>query len=154
MIDIIYKAVRLSHLEKLQIIQNVNKLNVPIHFDIFRSNFDRENHSSLHPFCQETRFSRNSTWSFEWGTGAWVKMRRFNAFSRNVNIINWKFFPTNVKIYKSEKIQQAFLRDNLKKLKDIWNDIFLRLILEDKGVKKTLFTNFLVITCGFRYFRK
>ena len=30
------------------------------------------------------RFSKHSTWSFEWGTGVWVKMHRFNSFS-NVN---------------------------------------------------------------------
>ena len=34
------------------------------------------------------RFSKNCTWSFEWGTGSWVKMRRFCSFST----INWKFF--------------------------------------------------------------
>ena len=45
------------------------------------------------------------------GTGAWVKMHRFNAFSRNVSIINWKIFPTHVGIYKSEKIKQAFFGD-------------------------------------------
>ena len=33
-------------------------------------------------------------WSFELGTGAWVKMRRFNAFS-NMNTINWKIFPAH-----------------------------------------------------------
>ena len=36
------------------------------------------------------------------GTGAWVKIHRVNAFSRNVNIINWKFLPTHGGIYKTE----------------------------------------------------
>ena len=35
----------------------------------------------------------------------------FNAFSRNVNTINWKFFPLHFEIYKSEKLEQAFWRD-------------------------------------------
>ena len=39
------------------------------------------------------------------------KNDRFNAFSGNVNTVNWKIFPTYVGIYKSEKIQQAFWRD-------------------------------------------
>ena len=85
---------------------------VPSHLHIFWLNFDKENHSFLHPFrLGGNRFSKNSTWSFEWGTGAWVKMHRFNAFSRNVNNINWKIFPINGETYKSVKIQQAFWRD-------------------------------------------
>ena len=32
--------------------------------------------------------------SFDWGTGIWVKIHRFNAFSRNVNTIKLKkIFP-------------------------------------------------------------
>ena len=38
-------------------------------------------------------------------------MHIFNAFSRNVNNINRKDFPTHDKIYKPEKIQQAFWRE-------------------------------------------
>ena len=63
--------------------------NVPSHLHIFWLNFDKANHSFLHPFLLgENRFSKYSAWSFEWGIGAWVKMHRFNAFSRNVNHIN------------------------------------------------------------------
>ena len=40
-----------------------------------------------------------------------VEMPRFNAFSRNVNAMNLKFFPTHGGIYKLEKIQQAFWRE-------------------------------------------
>ena len=37
--------------------------------------------ASYHPFCLGgNRFSKNSTRSFEWGTGAWVKKHRFNDF--------------------------------------------------------------------------
>ena len=41
------------------------------------------------------RFSKSPVWRFEWGTGELVKMHRFNAFSRNVNTINLKMFPTH-----------------------------------------------------------
>ena len=37
-------------------------------------NFDRANHSFLHPFLlRGNRFSKYSGWNFVWGTGAWVK---------------------------------------------------------------------------------
>ena len=114
MIDIIYKTVTPSHLEKLQIIQNVNKFNVSSHRHFFWLKFDRANHIiawSPPVASWGNRFSKNSTWSFEWGTGIFVKMHRFNAFSWNMNTINWNIFPTHVEIYKSEEIQQAFFRD-------------------------------------------
>ena len=38
-------------------------------------------------------------------------MSRFNAFSRNVNTITFEFFPTHGVIYKLEKIQEAFWRE-------------------------------------------
>ena len=38
-------------------------------------------------------------------------MHRFNAFSRNVNSMNLKMFPAHGRIYKLEKIQQAFWRE-------------------------------------------
>ena len=86
--------------------------NVRSHLHVFWLNFDEANHSFLHPFrLGRNRFSQNSTCSFEWRPEAWVKMHRFNAFSRNVNTINWKNFPTNDEIYKSEKIQQPFWRE-------------------------------------------
>ena len=40
--------------------------------------------------------------SFEWG-GAWVKMLRINAFSKNVNSINLKILPTHGGIQKFER---------------------------------------------------
>ena len=68
--------------------------------------------SFLHPFhFGGKRFSTNSTWTFEWGTGVWRKVHRFNAFSRNAKEINQKNFPTHGGIYKLEKIQQAFWRE-------------------------------------------
>ena len=97
----------------------------------------KQNDSFVHPFCLgRNKFSKTSTWSFEWGTGARVKMHRFNAFSRNVDTINWNFFPTYVRIYKSEKIQQAFWRLNPKKFKEVWKNVSLTLILKDKGGKQ------------------
>ena len=78
------------------------KPNVPSHFHIFWVNFDKENHSFLYPFLllEETDFQKNSAWNPEWETEAWVKMLRFDAFSRNVNTINSKSFPTYGGIYK------------------------------------------------------
>ena len=63
LIDIIHKLVKPSHLENLQIIQNINKLMFQIIF----------------------------TFSYR----ILIKQHSFNAFSRNVNIINWKSFPTH-----------------------------------------------------------
>ena len=37
------------------------------------------------------------------GALGWVKTHRFNAFSRNLNTISWKIYPSHVGIYKSEK---------------------------------------------------
>ena len=38
-------------------------------------------------------------------------MPRFNAFSRDVSTTNLMIFPTHGGIYKLEKIQQAFWRE-------------------------------------------
>ena len=89
---------------------NLPSLNVPSHFHILWLNFDKANHSFLHPFLLDpwgNRFSKKCTWGFAWWTGAWVKMHRFKGFSK-VSTINWKIFLTNGRIWKSEKIQQAF----------------------------------------------
>ena len=71
----IYKAVKPSHLEKLQIIQNVNKLmfqGIFIFPDwiLIEQIIASSNPSTL----GVNRFSKNFTWSFRWGTGTWVKM--------------------------------------------------------------------------------
>ena len=64
LIDIIHKTIKPSHLEKLQTIQNINKL-ISIKQTIFPPQ------SFLHPFhLKVNRFSKNSTWGFEWKTGA------------------------------------------------------------------------------------
>ena len=111
--------------------------NVPSHLHIFWSNFDIVEQIiafSTPSVLGETDFS---TWCFEWGSGAWVKMYRFNAFSRNVNTTTWKIFPTQVGIYKAEKIQQTFWRyKTLRSLKKYERMYPLRLILKDKGGKK------------------
>ena len=43
--------------------------------------------------------------------GAWVKMPRSNAFSRNMNTIKLNVFSTHSTIYTLKKIQYAFLRE-------------------------------------------
>ena len=65
---------------------------------IFRLNFDKANHSFLHPILLlgETDLlgeTENSAWDFKRGKEVGIKMPRFNAFSRNVKIINLRFFP-------------------------------------------------------------
>ena len=118
-----------SHLKKLQIMQNIKKTFIPSHLHIFWLKFDKENYSFLYPFLllEKKGFWKNAAWgtisnfllprfdeknlgkSFEW-VRAWVKMLQKNAFSRYVNSINFKMFPTlNMKIWA--KIQQAFWRE-------------------------------------------
>ena len=116
LIDIIHKTVRPSHLEKLQIIENINKLIFQVIF-IF-SDWLLINQIIVFstPFALGgNRFSKNSACSFEWITGAWVKMYRFDAFFRSVNskyqLWTANIFPTYGGICKSEKIQQAFWRE-------------------------------------------
>ena len=108
LIDIIYKTGKPSYLEKLQIIQNINNLM----FQVIVIFSDWILIRQINPLLlRGNRFSENSAWSFEWGTRAWIKMHRFNAFFRNVNAINLKNLPTHGGIYKLEKIQQAFWRE-------------------------------------------
>ena len=100
LIDIIHKTVKPWHLKKLKI-KNIHKL-------MFQLILIFSDHSFLHPFCLgKKRLSKDSTWSLDWGTGACVKIHRFNGFSRNVNTINWKIFPTHGGTYKLKKIQRA-----------------------------------------------
>ena len=101
LIDIIHKTVKPSHLKQLQIMQNITKLMFQVIL-IF---------SDWILIKQIIVFSKYSTWSFDWGNGAWLKIHRFNAFSRNVKTINWKICPTHGGTYKLEKIQWAFWRE-------------------------------------------
>ena len=56
MIDIIHKTVKLSHLEKLQIMKNISKQMLQV-ISIFQQN--KANHSFLHPFgLGETDFQK------------------------------------------------------------------------------------------------
>ena len=95
---IIHETIKPSHIKnskpcKSKTIQ-INKLtNTPGHLDIFWLYFNKANHSFLHSFLLGgNNFSKYSAWSFDWGIGAWVKIHRFNAFSRNVNTIKLKKF--------------------------------------------------------------
>ena len=104
LIEIIYKTVKPSHLEKLLIIQNINKLMYQVIFIFPDSILVKQIIVSSTPLFLAlggNRFSKNCTWRCECGFGAWVEMHRFNAFS-NVNTRNWKIFPTHGGIYKSE----------------------------------------------------
>ena len=86
----------------------------------------------------ETDFLKNCIWSFEWGTGAWVQMHRFNSFS-NVNTKNWNFFATHGGLYKSEKIEQAFWKVIKPQGVEKKGCVSLRLILKNKGGKQHCF---------------
>ena len=114
-------TVKPSRLEKLKIMQNIIKLMFQVIF-IFSDwiwILIKQIIVSFTPFVLRETFSKIFTWRFKRRTGASEKMNRFNAFSRNVNTINWKIFPKHSGIYKLEKIQQTFLeRDKtLKSLK-------------------------------------
>ena len=60
MIDIIYKTVKPSYLEKLEIIQNTNSQMFQVIFIIFCFNFDKANQSFLQPslLLGETDFQK------------------------------------------------------------------------------------------------
>ena len=111
MIDIILQNCKATTFENIANHTKHKKPNAPSYLHIFWLNFDKVTHSFLHPsrLLGETEFSteccvgvisfclgrddENLGASFEWG-GAWVKMSRISAFSRNVNSINLKIFPT------------------------------------------------------------
>ena len=82
---------------------------------IFWLNFDKANHSFFHLFLLLVeRDDKNLGASFEWGRSL-VKIPRFNAFSRNVNTINLKIFPTHGGIYTN-----SFLYGDWHILKKHW----------------------------------
>ena len=124
MIDIIYKTVKSSLLKKNANHTKYKKSNVASHLHIFWLNFDKVNHSFLHPFLLlgEKDFrnnvgrvisfclgrdDKNLGTSYEWG-GLWVKILWISAFSRSVNSINLKVFPHMVEYKSLREIQQAF----------------------------------------------
>ena len=122
LIEIIHKTVKPSNLEKLWIIQQINKL--MFHFIFIFSDwiFIKQiivSSTSLFLALGGNRFSKNCTWSFERGTGAGVKMHWFNSFS-DVNTINWKFFPTHGEILQVRENWTSILeRQNPKEFKEI-----------------------------------
>ena len=112
MIDIIYKTLKVPHPEKLQFIQNIKNLMFQVIFIFSDWIFIKQIIVFSTPFCcWGNRFSNNYAWNFEWGMGAWVKMPRSNAFSRNMNTIKLNVFSTHSTIYTLKKIQHAFLRE-------------------------------------------
>ena len=129
MIDIIYKTVKLSHLKKLQIIQNMKNLMFQVIF-IFSDwilikqiivsstsfccsgiRFSKEwcLGQWVFSFCPE-RDDKNLGTSFEWG-GAWVQMPPVNTFSRNVNPINFSHILWNVKVWEKTQHTSILERD-------------------------------------------
>ena len=60
-------------------------------------------------------------------------MHKFNTFSRNLNVINLKIFPTHGRICKLEKVLERY--KTLRSLKK-YERMYPRLILKDKGDKQ------------------
>ena len=126
-----------------------------LHLYIFRLNSDKANNSFLHSFLllEETDFRkmvavvmsnlclRRVWWwkvreEFLLGKGtAWVKILRFNSFSRNKNAINFKLFPTHDRIHRFERKfnKHSEERQSLKEFIETRKEVLLRLILKSKG---------------------
>ena len=118
LIDIIQITVKLSHLEKLW---NINYLMFQVIFIFSDWILIKQVIVSCTPFCCSWNiflkkccllelviifslgcYDKNLGVIFDWGR-AWVKMPRYNAFSRNVNIMYLKILRTHGVIYKFEK---------------------------------------------------
>ena len=101
-----------SYLEKLQIIQNINNLMFQVIFIFSDWSLINQIIAFATPFCCWWKHFFKIFYLEIWvGRGAWVKMPRFNVFSRNVTNIYFKIFSTRSRIHKFEKIQQTFWRD-------------------------------------------
>ena len=74
--------------------------------------------------------------------GTWVKMPRFNTFSRNASTINLKFFPNHGEIYRFERKFKKHSGERVKEFIEIWKDVSLRLIFRDKGGNRHCFYHF------------
>ena len=108
LIEIIHKTVKPLNLEKLQIIQNINKLifnPIFIFSDLILIKLIIVSSTHLFLVLGGNRFSQHRTWSFEWRTGAWIKMHRLNSFY-NVGTINWNFFPSMVEHASQGKLNK------------------------------------------------
>ena len=121
LIDIIYKTVKPSYFKKLEIIKNIKNLMLQVIFIFSDWILVRQIIVSSTHFCcwgkqifermwpwGLSNFRLPSAWWQELGGKFWVvracvKMRRINAFSRNVNSINLKMFHTYGRIKKVER---------------------------------------------------
>ena len=110
--DIIYKTVKRSYSEKLQIIHNINNLMFQVIFQFSDCILIKQIIVFSTPPCLgETDFQKIFPGVLREELGHELKMHRCNAFSMNVDTINLKRFPTHGVICKLEKIQQAFLKE-------------------------------------------
>ena len=69
------------------------------------------------------------------GEGAWVKILRFNAVSRNINTIILKIFCNHGGIYKFERKSSKYSGERLSSMEfmQIWKDVSLWLVLKEKS---------------------
>ena len=109
-----YKVITL---EKSQIIQNINILMFKVIFIFFNWILIKQITVSSIPFCPgewiisscmvgDDKILGGNFWL---GSGTWVKLSRFNAFSANANTRNLKIFPKpgwNIQVWQN--IQQEF----------------------------------------------
>ena len=134
-INIIFKTVKPSHLKKSLIKENINNRIFQVIFKFSDWVLIKQFKIFSTPFCcWEKRIfeclgewvisfclgcdGKNFVASFEYG-GAWVKMSRFNAFSRNLNAINLKIFLTHVEIYVFERKHKKYSGEISKTLRSL-----------------------------------
>ena len=133
LISIIYKPVKASHLEKLQIIENINNLLFQILFIFSDWILIKQIIVFSTPFLLGKQIFKK--FCLEFRVGYEYKCIDFNAFSRNVNTINLKIFPTHGGIYNIFN-KYSGERWNPNEFKGIWKEVSLRLILKDKHGKQ------------------
>ena len=141
LIGIIYKTGKMSRLEKLQIKQNINNLMLQVIFIFSDWILIKQIIIFSTPFCLgETDFQKiqSGVLSGELDMSKNAFWRNgLGAFSRNVNTINLKLFPTHSGIYKLERNNKHSEEIwNPKEFKEIWKDVSLKLILKDNGGKQ------------------
>ena len=110
LIDIIHKTVKPSHLEKIQIIQNINKVMFQVIFIFSDWILIKQIIVSSTLCLGGNRFPKNSTWSFEWGTGVPTRIVLMNHIvhlnTANRIIRNWTI--TSLK----SRYLPGFLKEN------------------------------------------
>ena len=114
--DIIYKTVKPSHLEKLEIIRSINNLMFQVIFIFSAWILIKQIKVFSTHFCcwGETDFQKILVGVLSGERGHEQKMPRFNAFSMNVIIINLNFFHIHGGIYTLRENSTSILEREIK----------------------------------------